>query len=86
MTQKEREEGASHTLLTLRFITYQHHSLLPNIPLWRRPTHAFWSQVIDFLYGFCINETDLQKTKTEANWSGRITKTEVTDFWLLYKY
>ena len=33
MTQKEREEGASHTLLTVRFIIYQHHSLLLNIPL-----------------------------------------------------
>ena len=33
MTQKEREEGASHTLLTVRFILYQHHSLLLNIPL-----------------------------------------------------
>ena len=67
MTQREREEGASHTLLTVRFITYQHHSLLPNISLWSRPTHAFWSQVIDFFYGFCINNTDLQKiTKTEV--------------------
>ena len=27
----------------------------------------FWSQVIDFFYGFCINDTDLQKiTKTEV--------------------
>ena len=25
MTQKEREESASHTLLIVRFITYQHH-------------------------------------------------------------
>ena len=33
MTQKEREEGASHTLLTVRLIIYQHHSLLSNIPL-----------------------------------------------------
>ena len=32
MTQKEREEGASHTLLTVRLITYQHHSFLSNIP------------------------------------------------------
>ena len=33
MTQKEREEGPSHTLLTVRFITYQHNSLLSNILL-----------------------------------------------------
>ena len=36
MTQKKKkkhEEGANHTLLTIRFITYQHHSLLSNIPL-----------------------------------------------------
>ena len=33
MTQKEREEGVSHTLLTVRLITYQHISLLSNIPL-----------------------------------------------------
>ena len=45
------------------------------------PTHAFWSQVIDFFYGLCINDTDLQKIT--KNWSGRITKTEVADFWLL---
>ena len=83
MTQKEREEGASHTLLTVRLITYQQHSLLSNIPLERHPTHSFWSQVIDFFYGFCINDTDLQEiTKTEVG----ITKAEVADFWLLYKY
>ena len=33
MTQKECEEGTSHTLLTVRFITNQHHSLLSIIPL-----------------------------------------------------
>ena len=33
MTQKEREVGASYTLLTVRLITYQHHSFLSNIPL-----------------------------------------------------
>ena len=33
MTQKEREEGASHILLTVRLITYQQQSLLSNIPL-----------------------------------------------------
>ena len=33
MTQKEREEGANHTLLKVKFITYQQHSLLSNIPL-----------------------------------------------------
>ena len=39
--------------------------------------------MIDFFYGFCINDTDLQEiTKTEVG----ITKTEVADFWLLYKY
>ena len=38
--------------------------------------------MIDFFYGFCINDTDLQEiTKTEVG----ITKTEVADFWLLYK-
>ena len=35
MTQKEREKGASHTQLTVRFITYQHYSLQSNIPLQR---------------------------------------------------
>ena len=82
MTQKEREEGASHTLLTVKLITYQHNSLLSNIPLQRPPTHSLWSQVIDFFYGFCINDTDLQEiTKTKVG----IAKTEVADFWLLYK-
>ena len=67
MTQKEREEGASHTLLIVRLISYQQHSLLSNIPLQRRPTHSFWSQVIDSFYGFCINDTDLQEiTKTKG--------------------
>ena len=84
MTQKEREEGASHTLLTVRLKTYEHHSLLSNIKLQRRPTHSFWSQVIDFFYGFCIfNDTDLLEiTETEVG----ITKTGVAYFWLLYKY
>ena len=36
--------------------------------------------MIDFFYGFCIDDTDLQEiTKTEVG----ITKTEVADFWLL---
>ena len=35
---------------------------------------------MDFFYGFCIDDTDLQEiTKTEVG----ITKTEVADFWLL---
>ena len=33
MTQKEREEGASYTLLTVGLTTDQHISLLSNIPL-----------------------------------------------------
>ena len=65
MTQKEREDGASHTLLAVRFITYQHHSLLSNIPFIAPLTHAFWFH--DFFYGYCINDTDLQTiTKTEV--------------------
>ena len=37
--------------------------------------------MIDFFYGLCINDTDVQEiTKTEVG----ITKTEVVDFWLLY--
>ena len=47
-------------------------------------THAFWSQVIDFFYVYCINDTDLQKiTKTQVV---GITKTEVADFPLSDKY
>ena len=56
MTQQEREEGAGHNLLTVRFITYQHHSL--RYPIIAPFTHAFWSQVIDFFYGSCINDTN----------------------------
>ena len=38
--------------------------------------------MIDFFYGFCIDDTDLQEiTKTEVG----ITKTEVADFLLLQK-
>ena len=39
--------------------------------------------MIDFFNGFCIDDTDLQEiTITEVG----ITKTEVADFLLLYKY
>ena len=66
MTQKEREEDASHTLLTVRFITYQPFAAI-KYPIIVPLTHAFWSRVIDFFYGYCINDTDLQTiTKTQV--------------------
>ena len=44
----------------------------------------FWSQVIDFFCGCCINDTDLQKiTKTEVV---GLQKTEVADFSLFFFY
>ena len=78
MTQTELEEGTSHTLLTVRLITYQ--------PIRSYQTSHYSTALLipfDFFYGFCINDTDLQEiTKTEVG----ITKTEVVNSLLLYKY
>ena len=60
MTQKEREEGASHTLLTVRSTPFAP----TKYPIIAPPYSCL---LIDFFYGFRITDTDLQKiTKTEV--------------------
>ena len=71
MIQKEREEGASNTLLIVIFITYGHQSSLGGVHVISGIAH-------------CINDTDLQTiTKTQVV---GLQKTEVVDFSLSDKF
>ena len=62
---KRARGGASHTLLTVRFITYQHHSLLPNYSAALfKPFDRRW--LISFTAFVLMTQTYKKITKTEV--------------------
>ena len=78
MTQKECEEGASHTVLTVRFITYKHHSHIRSYQIFHYSAallmHFDRRWLISFMAFVLMTKTYKRllklKWKDYKNWSG----------------